>query len=272
MQDGQDGRYVGEFEDRCQGARDSDHYVVAMNVASAKTKRRFVHAGSDMLDRINAFDMAEVRRMHMGQINLIEVSSFCGPKGIVWGRDVAAHPDLRKRVLARLPQRYGEEVPVYSADALVSAAADLFGTVGRPGFPFAPGTHCPTASKSVTHVGTGTIYAACALGVRADGAESASIFMEDVGMLSPDAAGDPAAAGIEVTRAAAASVLAVAENQRIACKEVFVSFVSESLAEDEVGCCVTLVPYFSLAKRAAPDGIRPLRDMTLDEWKRRCRP
>lgn len=271
MPDEHDDRYVGDLEAHCQGTADSDRYVTALNVASAKAKRRFVHAGSDLLDRINAFDLAESGRMNMGQINLIEVSSFCGPLGLLWGRDIAAHPGLRGSLREALTQWDGARVPVYDGEPLIDASKELFGTIAQPVFPLAPGTHCPTASKSVTHVGQGTIYAACAFGVRAEGAASASIIMEDVGLVRPDAARDMASVEAAVKHAAAESVLAVAANQRTVCSEIFVSFVSESVAEDEVGCCVTLVPYFRLARRAAPDGIGRLRSVPLPEWKRRSR-
>ncbi|HTK04038.1 MAG TPA: histidine decarboxylase, pyruvoyl type [Candidatus Eisenbacteria bacterium] len=265
--------YVSPYEEYCQGARDPNRYVIAMNVSAAKTKRRFGHGGSDGLDLINAFDLAEIDSMYMGQINMIEVSSFCGPDGFVWGSDLAAPSGLFDCKLFGLRQWDGREVPVCDGTPLVNAARSLFGTVDARRFPLAPGSHCATAHKSATAVGPAVLFAACGMGIRAAESSGATILMEDAGTLSPEMAADPAAAKDAVLRAVGESILAVAENQRIACRHIFVAYASVAVGEGEVGCALSMVPYFSLARRAVPKGgIDALKTLDLASWERSVTP
>ncbi|MEY4744271.1 MAG: hypothetical protein RL272_216 [Candidatus Parcubacteria bacterium] len=262
-----DNPYMSPFDGYCQGARDPNRYVVAFNVAAAKTKRRFTHDASDGLDRINAFDRAEIAAMNMGQINMIEVSSFCGREGYVWGRDIAAPASLRQKRLFDLPQWDGTNVPVFDGAPLIAAARTLFGTVESRRFPIAPGSHCPTAHKSVIMNGPVTLFSACGIGIRDPKGDGATILMEDGGTLPPPLAARPEYARASVLRSVAESVLAVAENQGIACAEVFVAYACVTAGEGEVGCALSMVPYFSLARRALPGGnIESLKTIGLEAW------
>lgn len=259
---------ISPFEDRCQGARDPNSYFIGVNVAAAKTAKRFVHGGSSMLDSINAFDQAEVSRMNLGQINLIEVSSFCGPGGLIWGYDVARPEGLCDKPMFVLPQWDGASVPVYDGEPLVSAAASLFGTVEKKMFPMAPGTHCPAAYKCVSINKPGFIYAACGIGIRDPREECASMLMEDAGTLSDDPE-DRAAIHGQIIRSVAESVLTIAANQKTRCSKVFVAYVELEVGPDEVGCALTLIPYFSIARQAVPSaGVSRLRSLSLEEWRR----
>jgi histidine decarboxylase len=242
--------YFSDYNHLCQGARHASRYLIAFNVSAAKTKRLLGNPGSSDLDEVNAFDLAEVQRMNLGQLNLIRVSSFCGPEGLIWGYDIKPNPGLREHGLTELTDVQGGLVPVYSATPLMDSATDLFGTIERKRFPIAPGSLCPAAWKSLRLDSPGTAYASLAFGIAADRTNNACCLMEDVGTVpeTDAAAGDDWRKRIlEMT---SRSVLSIFANQRARCKEIFVAMSSVSVGEGEVGCALLLAPYFSVARNA----------------------
>jgi len=76
-------------DDYCMGYPGEGPYFTGFVMGSSAVPKKLGHKGSLVLDRINAFDMAEVDDTYLGQINMITVSSFCGPHGLLWGYDVA---------------------------------------------------------------------------------------------------------------------------------------------------------------------------------------
>ncbi len=263
------GEEISEFDDLCQGSRNPNSYFVALNVTVAKARKSFSVNGASLLDGIVAFDAAEVARMNLGQLNLIEVSSFCGPDALFWGYDAARPESLESTPLFSMKQWSGDAVPVFDGAPLMDAATELFGTLERKAFPIAPGSHCPAAYKSIVLDRPGMIYAACAVGIRHPDDRSATMLMEDVGLVSQENRGDMAAWRTAMTRSLAESVLAVARNQKIRCQKIFVVVAEVEVGPDEVGCALTLLPYFTLAKNAVPaDGLDGLRSMSLEEWRK----
>lgn len=83
--------YIATQDDFCEGlwATLSNQCILGINYAVTKTEKQFFHDGSTVLDQINAFDLAEIANANIGQINLIKVSSFCGPGSLIWGYDIA---------------------------------------------------------------------------------------------------------------------------------------------------------------------------------------
>lgn len=61
------------------------NYFFGINYALAVARKEFSYNGSSLLDETNVFDLAEIEQANIGQINMLTVSSFCGPKGIIWG-------------------------------------------------------------------------------------------------------------------------------------------------------------------------------------------
>ena len=63
--------------------------------------------------------------MNLGQLNLVQVSSFCGPEGLIWGYDIAVHCraniDAAREVAAEIEAR-GRVAAVFQAD--LAAATD----------------------------------------------------------------------------------------------------------------------------------------------------
>ncbi|MEK9152279.1 MAG: histidine decarboxylase, pyruvoyl type [Patescibacteria group bacterium] len=255
---------------RCSGASDPERYFTALNVAASKVKKLFSDAGAPGLDAINAFDAAEVSRAHMGQLNLIEVSSFCGPKGFLWGEHVAAVGDSAPMFIVR--QWDGKVVPVHDGTPLVDAAVELFGDRDVSRFRIAPGSLCPSAYKSVTLDRPGIAYAACGIGVPAHGGAEPVVFMENAATLET-----PAGTGREHREAAshralAESVMAIAENQGLHVEKIHVVYDEVEVGIGEVGCALAIIPYFSLAMNALPAGDpSELFSMSIESWCRDLR-
>ncbi len=262
------GAYVSRFDGYCEGASDPSRYVVLLNAAAAKVPARFGGPLSGTLDEIVAFDRAEVARMNMGQINLIEVSSFCGPGGLIWGYDLARSESLRSEPLFDLSDG-DRRVPVFEGRFLAEAAGCLLGTTDRRMFPLRPGTLCPAAFRSAVCRGPGIACTAFGIGITADRSSAARIFMEDGGAAGLGTAADKDRRRLEWAERVAGSILAVAANQRQTCTEIFVLYDEIEVGEGEVGCALSLVPYVKVAKRAIPrKGMERLKTMRLGEWLR----
>lgn len=259
---------MSDYREWCQGAADANRYFLGMNVTTAKVPIELATAWSDGLDRINAFDKAEVNRVWMGQINRIEVSSFCSPDGLIWGHDVVSAGCLETDPLFII-KRSGANLPVFSADPLIDASAALFGDSSGPRWPLAPGTLCPAASKYTILHGAGTVFATCAVGLRVPGARSANILMEDTGYALACCDVSPTERKRVLSDAIARSVVSVAVNQNIGLSAILVAYVEQKIEENEVGCALTLAPYFRLPRVAMPKGgLYAFMGMDLEEWKR----
>jgi len=262
-----DAAYVGSLERFCEGALDSSRYILSVKSRVVAAPSLYGDgAGSPVLDETNAFDLAEARGPYMGQINLIQVSSFCGPLGLIWGYDLAAHSRLRSFPVGEVSDGRGRVIPVYDARMLELAASELFGTVTVPNFPIAPGSLCPSAYKSFAcKVGSGSdvrMFAVLALGIPEDRQRHACILMEDVGVM------DPSLNAAQVRMRTAASIVGVASNQLIRCREIFIVYDEATVRPHEVGCALVAAPYFRLARQSLPPGgLGRLRDLTLLEWK-----
>jgi histidine decarboxylase len=256
-------RYLSPFDRYCQGAVDSNAYLVALNVSSAVVHRRFSAESYGTLDETVAFDAAEIARMYLGQLNLVKVSSFCGPGGLIWGYDMVRSPNLKDKPLFSVTDG-GREIPVYSAAPIMDSARALFGKVDSRRFPIMPGSICRAAWKSTVAKGPSTVYASLAFGIVSDRASSACLLMEDTGEIR----GEPDDKWRRfVLEQSARSVLAVAANQRSSCREIFVAMATAEPGEGEVGCGLLVVPYFTLARDAVPAaGFEALKEMTTDEW------
>ena len=240
---------ISPYENFCTGflSVTNPHYYLAVNLAIGKTKRRFGHSGSSELDSIVAFDAAEVENLHLGQINLVQVSSFCGPEGILVGYDVFQQNNLCTEPLFTVG---AEKVTVYSLEPLIDAARSIFGTVSEPKFPMLPGSFVPCAGKQLVVAEPSTIYSAIAIGIPTDRATKPILLMEDVGTLScADEVYDDNMIH-QLHSSLAGSVLAIGEIQHIEFGEIFVGHRASIVDSNEVGCALVIAPYFHIAKKA----------------------
>lgn len=254
--------FFGSSDRHCEGffASGKKNYLLGIYFATAKKKRLFSRAGSGVLDEINVFDSAEVAKANLGQINLINVSSFCGPRGFIWGYDLCRadktpHP---------INKSSGAGFSVYRIEPLADAFIELVGTIDAPRFPFLPGSHVPCASRHYVKAGRGRIYVAVAIGIPADRKKCACVIMEDVGdipdSISKRCHGELASGNM------VKSVMEIGKNQKIRYREVFVGVESISFDRGEIGCALVASPYFLLAQDADP-GKPDLFDLDLKRWR-----
>jgi len=221
------------------GHNNTHSYFVGLNYAVATVPKKLSHSGSTTLDSIQAFDLAEVQESHLGQINMVIVSSFCGPNGKVWGLDIAqadkvSIPELTKKL----------DIQVYDANTLVEKFKELTGTIDSPRFPFYPGSHVLCASKNIIKEGPSTIYSGVAMGVPKDRNNNAILFMEDTGEIHENSTEEM------IKHKLCESVLEIGLKQKIVYESIYVGMKSVKVRENEFGCALVASPYFRLAKKA----------------------
>ena len=269
---------IGPYDDYCNGygslPASGDGYFIAFVLGVGRAKLELHHEGSYLLDSINAFDRAEVADSAIGQINMITVSSFCGPKGVIWGYHTTRaaslytpHPVFPQAIV----YDDNREIPVYSALPLIDAARALFGSVTHKRFPLFPGSHVPCAKKSITMRGPKHIYCCLAIGIAQYPEKDATLLMEDVGELPVYVSGtnEEKTYRTAILKNTAQSIVAIGKNQHVVYKEIFVGMKDVVVRSGEVGCVLAAVPYFTLARKAIPTGnIQRLRNISLDEWIR----
>ncbi|MCP4130869.1 MAG: hypothetical protein GY754_07790 [bacterium] len=249
----------------CEGffvSKGTNRYILGINLSVAKTKKHFSHRGSTILDETNAFDLAEVAEANIGQINMITVSSYCGPKGLLWGYDICKTPIAENEWGITLDNN----IKVSSIHNLVEAFKKLTGTVHEPRFPFFPGSHVPCAHKSVKAEGPGMIYTALAIGIPQKRERNACLLMEDIGMIPLDIE-DLASYKKDIAEKAVKSIIQIGNNQKVEYKEIFIGVKELMIQKDEIGCALVAAPYLTLAKDAIPKSIE-LYNLTIDDWEK----
>lgn len=249
---------LGKYTKYCDGygnpGASGSGYFVGLALGIGVAKLQFNHIGSSWLDSINAFDKAEVSDVNIGQMNMITVSSFCGPHGSFWGYHIAKQKNLYKkhRLLPKGSILYRKKsVPVYSAEPLIDATRELFGTKDKKKFPLKPGAHVPCAGKHITKEGPAQLYCGVGFGIAENGERDANLIMEDVGEIPYDI---PEEERNHYKRSIleniAKSIMAVGKNQGVKYKEIFVDIKDTHVAPDEIGCALVAAPYFTLAQKA----------------------
>jgi len=239
--------YLSQFDSYNEGyfpqRNYNHHYFLGVNYSTAQVPILFSHSGSSNLDRIQAFDLAEVKAANLGQINMITVSSFCGPQGKVIGLD-AMLPDIPNVLIPELAQKLS--MPIFDANTLVKSFSKITGTPKSPLFPFMPGSHVPCATKYLIEKGPCQIYAGIAIGIPKDRSKAAILLMEDIGFLPENIS--PLFLEEKICR----SILAIGQAQNVTYSQIFVGTTSSAIPEGFMGCALVACPYFLLAKNAAP--------------------
>ncbi len=242
----------------------NSRYLMGVNYTATKVKKQFSHAGSEGLDHIHAFDKAEVSSAHLGQTNLIQVSSFCGPKGLIWGYDLCK-TSINPNPWGITGSDIGvPAVKINDLNNLRDAFVQLTGSVHKPHFPFLPGSHVPAALKYLCQSGPGVIYAAQAIGIPVDRNRNACLMMEDHGTLPTGMQLDNNYI-VSLMLNLSASVITIGKAQNIQFKEILIGIDKIDLEEDEVGCAMAANPYFLMAKHAIPDGL-DMASITISDW------
>lgn len=275
---------ISSYEKYCSGYGNpgniGDGYLLGFCLEIGKVPIKFRHPGSDMLDKINAFDMAEATGTYIGQINMITVSSFCGPQGKIWGYDVARHPQLNSPdeiLITKLFRADDVEVSVYSASPLIDATRRLFGTRDNKRFPLLPGAHVPCATKNISKSGPVHLYCAIGIGIPEDREKNACLLMEDIGELTMSINNGDFVKEYKrnVLTQLARSVLEIGENQNVKYKEIYVEMADVNVAGGEMGCALIAAPYFNLASNALTHKhklVSELMNITLHKWESQASP
>jgi histidine decarboxylase len=240
-------------------------YFLGINFAVAKTKKDLSHDGSSVLDKIKVFDLAETGAANIGQINMMIVSSFCGPKGLIWGYDVCKTAKETNKWNIVCINNAGEEIKIYAIENLVEALKKLTGTIEKPRFPFLAGSHVPCACKQITIENEGIIYTALGIGIPEDRTKNACLLMEDVGTIPLDVQ-DINNYEKEILKNVIRSILKVGKNLRVQYKEIFIGIKEIKVEKGEIGCALVAAPYFTLAKDGLPYE-KELPELTIDEWE-----
>lgn len=260
-------RIVGPFPSHCCacGMQPEDAYVTTPLIGIGVAPRQGHPARSETLDRIVAFDRAEASSANITQTNLVTVSSFNGPQGLLWGYDLLPQP-LIAHPLASDPR-------VRSAQPLMDATAALYGTITSPRFPIMPGQHVLCAYKTGYQNGPCVLYGALAIAIAVDRQRNADLFLEDHGTLADGY--DEKSSGVgEADREAAVlehlidAVDRIGDNLRVEYSAIFFGFRACPVRTGEVGCVLTAAPYVHLARSAVPYGqLELLPSMPLGEWQ-----
>lgn len=255
---------LSDDDNYCLGYSHPGGYLNALVMGVGVFKETFSHEGSKVLDETIAYDLAEINQAYIGQINMITVSSFIGPRGLIWGYDLAQGgnleppPYLSKKLLSN---KEFSGVKIRNGNDLRKASAALFGTRDKKHFPFLPGSHVPCASKwQYAHGPTG-VYAAIAIGIPEDRSQDACLIMEDVGQISFN--GLTQKAKQQIVLNTIQSVREIGQNQKIFYKEIFVDFIAEKIGAKEIGCALVAMPYFKLARKAYHP---KLSSLSLQKW------
>lgn len=251
---------ISPYNRYCVGYPGQGAYITALVIGISSVPEKNSHAGSEALDSILAFDLAETTESYLGQINMSIVSSFCGPQGLIWGYDVAVLDDFppddffSKEKLALIK----------NGKNLRQAAQLLFGNNNQRHFPFLPGSHVPCAGKSKTIKGPADLYAAAAIGIPEERNQQACVLMEDAGELK----GNLLDLRQSILRNIVESVLEIGERNRVKYGEIFVDFLHKKIPLGEIGCALVAMPYFHLAKKAFNEN---LPRQTMNDWVKTAR-
>ncbi len=234
---------LSRYNNYCEGYNLSSpgKYIVCLNLGIGIAEIGLSHSGSTVLDETNAFDRAEVDDVNIGQINMITVSSFCGPGGLLWGYDIC------KMELNKIKSSLFNNV--YDGASLISATRQLIGTVNKPNFSILPGSHVLCATKNIKKIGPAKIYSAIAMGIPHDREKHACLMMEDAGEIPINS--KPNEFEEIIQNSLVKSILEVGKNQHVAYEKIFVSFKVKEVPENNVGCALVASPYLALPKSFA---------------------
>jgi histidine decarboxylase len=253
----------------CEGFGNNDSkgcYINTPLIAAGTAKLKGAYDRSLVLEQIQAFDTAQAEGAYIGQINLIQVSSFCGPNGLIWGHDVMESP---KRPLSSDEAiRNTKGAPVYDAESLFAASVRLFGTAKKRRFPIIPGSLVPAAYKTISEIGPTILYGGLGIGIASDKSSSASLFMEYVGSSKAVADEDVAAQRINISDQLLTSVVEVGENHDLEFESIYVGTRALIVPQGSMGCVLVAIPYVTLAANALPlDVMECPTCPDIDQWE-----
>ncbi len=255
----------------CDGYFNSNnnHYIAGLTIHIGTADIKLSHPGSRILDEINAFDIAETAEnigANIGQINLIKVSSFCGPAGLLWGYEICADP--KEKILISICTNNNKEIPVYDASFLIDAFKRLVGTLARPRFPILPGAMVPCAKNDLIVQGEKHVYGCFGIGIPENRERNAILFMEDAGIMNDTEIPTEKARIIDLMTKA---ILEIGKNNQVDYKEILIVIKDAHIEKGRIGCVLVAAPYLRLAQDAIPSNI-DFAALTIDKWEELVHP
>jgi histidine decarboxylase len=256
---------ISPWEEYCSsaGTSPSSCYIAAPTIGSGVAKLNYTHTGSQLLDKIVAFDRAEASAANLTQTNMITVSSFNGLNGALWGYDICKEPERKHNLVNN--EKYSN---VFDLEPLLIATHELFGGIHNKHFPIAPGQHLLCAYKCLYENGPTMMYGALAVAIAKDRSRNADLFMEDHGTLFVT---HNKQSNLEqqttVIENLIQAVQNVSDNLGVEYEKIFVALKCKAVNPGEVGCMITAAPYVKLAKKAVPENPMQLAEMSLSDWK-----
>ena len=221
---------------------------------------------------IVSYDRAECNDSYIGQVNMLQASSFSGVNGAIWGYDLA----VDSRIGKTHPVGRIENIPIYSLIPLRDATRQLFGVADSRHFPPQEGAMVVCAEKYRTSaVSDGTMWIWCALGfaIAEDRDNHACLFMEDTGIMSHSADEEDAVRDrldARLNRIAYAAYLC-GENQGARYRKIYIGWKASHVPKNHVGCALACAPYVTLPAGAfrniAEDA--DILGLSTDDWLER---
>lgn len=275
---------IGPFETYCDGygmpGAQGLGYVSVLKVSTGITPK----TNDALLDGIVAYDMAEAADAYIGQINMLDASSFNGLTGSIWGYDLAVAEEIHagtQKPLFEVTQHDGSPLPVYDAAPLLQAGEALFGTKDARRFPPAPGAHVICANKmaSAYRPESGSpdtdkgeaygVWSYIAISLARDRTAAASLFIEDAGLWTQNDSDRDLAAFLDAHRRnVAQTIVDCGRNQNVVYDRTYIGYAYRIIPPGHLGAAVTVAPYVTLARKAVPDeGFDVLNRMTLKQWE-----
>ncbi len=230
------------------------------------------------LENIVSYDRAEKNDAYIGEINMIQTSSFNGIRGVMWGLDLAIDPEIKS---GKLPVLFNIEegetsIPVYSMQPLQKAARQLFGLEKQRHIAPLRGSNVICAEKSYTTSGEqvtagGWVWALLLFAVAKDRVEHSSLFIEDAGYYKPDMNKDQVISALNDKCGGMATAAALCGiDQSTEYEKMFVGYKVTKVNPGEVGCALTCAPYVTLSVLGVlgsyEDDPTKLLEMTTPEW------
>lgn len=235
--------FIGPHDDRCGGVldvRDPDAgYVCVPKLSIGKVRTGIGEPG---LRDILAFDRAEKNGAYVGEINVIQVSSFCGLNGAIWGYDVAACAWETNAPVMEVEQG-GRSLPVHDLMPIIDAGKHLLGTADQKRYRISPGSFVPSAVKLKMVPGPAVAWCALGIGIARDRSANADLFMETAGNTTVDDLDD---VKDRIARDMARSVVECGWDTPF--EKVFVGVMAQVVEEGEHACALTMVPYLTLPR------------------------
>lgn len=263
---------ISPYKDYCEGygnvGSSGNNYILGFILAVGKTKMHLSHDGSQTLDEIMAFDLAEVEHTYLGQINMSTVSSFCGPQGLIWGYDICPTNKLKnQKPLFQIKNHKHHLIDVLSIGPLLDSTEDLFGSSNKRRFILKPGSHVPCANKSMKLHGPGRIYSAIGVGIAKNREKDACLLMEDFGKI-PETNDLKGYENIILNKMAQ-SVVQVGKNQKVEFEKIFVGLRSIYAKDNEIVCALIAAPYFTIAQGAIVNDLDTMSKISLEKWRKK---